>query len=230
MRDYLGFVSGLVAVGCMLWLGAPTSKAWADQSAYELVMDRMYQRLLADPEVKSRLLARLRANCHGKSEECRRQDGELSVRLVQRGLARLDSESLVIRSVIVGRILRSSDAATCTAIARGRFEPKVLQAALAELDLNVLEAWATISYRAVAAELKGLPVQKPTKQQVAAMFEELMARLSPEEARRLAVLPDDNTKISDVDVCWVTTTLYQRSANLREPHRSILARYLVLGD
>lgn len=216
-------LAGLVAYGLRLGPFAP-------RSGYEAALDRVAERLRADPDLAARFETRIAQACGWPRWlaplACRGVAGDVGFELAQKGVARLDRETHARRAVILHEVLATVDDRTCAALGRQQGGTARFREVVAGLSPASLDHLVELTYLALAAELRGTPGEAPSEQEVAAAQVEFERGLEGPTRSRLFALRVVPGPMSDADACWLGRAVYARVAAMREPHRSALAAHL----
>lgn len=146
--------------------------------------------------------------------------------LAAKGMRRLPDDRLQARTRIVGRMLEGLDVETCSAMATGRQNEAVHDAALLALDPDSLDAWVALSFEAARAELEKRPVSRPTAQELQLSLDVLFKRVPEADAGRLRVALAGLASQPPAEACWAARTTYAAVPDLPAPAARVLAREL----
>lgn len=146
--------------------------------------------------------------------------------LAAKGMRRLPDERLQVRTRIVGRMLQSLDVETCSAMATGKQNEVVHDAAVIVLDPESLEEWVALSFEAARAELEKRPSARPSQQELQLALN-LLFKLVPEaDSERLRQALAALSEQPPAEACWAARTTYAAVAGLPAPIARVLEREL----
>ncbi|HUF28740.1 MAG TPA: hypothetical protein VMM18_17295 [Gemmatimonadaceae bacterium] len=190
------------------------------RSAFDDAAARFGPRLLEMSEFQNRA-----TSLHSPSEA-----HALGRELTLRGLGRLSNERLLDHVVLMGRVLELADTHTCAATATGRSDADFVPA-IRQLSASETERWFELAFEAAVAELRKVPtIDAPDQAQVESAFVAVTSRLSAADADLLIAVMTEPQEASDDDACTASRLLYSTLVDLPEPHRSVLARVLVIVE
>ncbi|GAC1656293.1 MAG: hypothetical protein NVS4B3_21950 [Gemmatimonadaceae bacterium] len=216
----IGGVIGAVAVlgasgGGYLWY-----KGRAGQPV-ESAMAAEMQRLRALPQFSKRL---------GEERVPPRDITAFVSDLARQGMHRLD-DSVLVRAVSVnGKILDAASGSECAAIARRPVFAQVVSSpeAMTTVDSASAAQYVSLQFRGAAAELKQLPARQPSDSAVVGAMKMLLGGLAKPARDRLVKAVSNMGTASDADACWAVRTMYRGVRTSVEPHRSVLARAILV--
>lgn len=222
----------VVIVGIFVWgfhLGP-----FAPRDPYDAEVGRVMSRLLADPEVRPALEARIGAACHWPlflvGLLCPRAAGDVAFELARKGVPRLGREAQVERALLVNEIFASLDEPACGALGRAQGIRGNVKQVVGRLSPAVLARLMDLASAVIVAEIRGTPAATLNPREIRAAEADFNSGLDgPTRSRLMAltILPLARSNASDADVCWVVRTVYARVAAMAEPHRSAMALHLV---
>lgn len=146
--------------------------------------------------------------------------------LAARGMRRLPDERLQVRTRIVGRMLDGLDVASCSAMATGKQNEAVHDAAVIVLDPEALEEWVALSFEAARAELEKAPAERPSPQQLQLALDLLFQRVPEADAGRLRQALASLATQPPAEACWAARTTYASVPALPTPVARVLEREL----
>lgn len=160
----------------------------------------------------------------GLSEE---QASDLTAELTQKGVKRLDDQSLVNYLSAYASMLSNADEPTCEAMAAGTVSVRQMSQAIANLGEPQKGDFVEMNYVAALAELEQAKPPAISSQEVSQTMEHFAATLTPTELRRLTTFAGAKAKPAPSELCFWQRKYFGAVAALPEPDRHILARYLV---
>lgn len=154
--------------------------------------------------------------------------------LAQKGLRRLDDNSLKNRMSLLVMLLEKIDNETCAFMIRGnipqyqefqhQFQQQFLSA-LGQLGPVVANEWFDLTLKAVVAEARGSPAPVSIdKQEIMASMNNLLMRLSPADSRKLTNILINQNDSGSEDICWAGKTLYKETLKMDTADMSVLVR------
>ncbi len=146
--------------------------------------------------------------------------------LAARGMRRLPDERLDVRTRVVGRMLDALDVQTCSAMATGKQNEAVHDAAVLVLDPASLEDWVALSFEAARAELEAAPDRRPSPTELQLALKALFERVPEADAERLRQALGDLGGQPPAEACWAARTTYASVQELPPPVARVLAREL----
>lgn len=179
-------------------------------------LERQIDRYSPDDETRTRL-----------RRIAQRGQGDSVNLLVQQGLPRLDSTSLIRRVELLGQMLGSADERVCAALARGNPSEVQMTVALGGLDSAALDDWMGVLAKSMVAAVQNHAAPGVGQDEVSDAIQSVLERLPAEESERLVNGLGAIDRASDADACWTGRVLYREVVALAEPERGTLARGLV---
>lgn len=148
------------------------------------------------------------------------------ISLSRQGVERLDDEMLAEWITLMNRMLLRLDYSTCASLAVGEVNPIQQIAALETLFPNELSVMMEISFRAVAADLKGYPIIKIKEENLKQAGNTFLKSLSKKEIVRLRSAFTSTSQLPKHEICWAARTIYSKISSLETHARQILTRAL----
>ncbi|MGH8671556.1 MAG: hypothetical protein ACREUA_05900 [Burkholderiales bacterium] len=151
--------------------------------------------------------------------------------LAKQGMDRLDDASLDTRLRIVGDVIRTLDARTCSVMVRGNPQnPQEVQQgffhALEQLGSATADEWLELSFNAMQAELNNVPLPATEDEKTRNAFAQLLAGMEPDASGKLDRILSNSDDFSDTENCWAGRTLYSEARKMQRDQRLIIARAL----
>jgi len=146
--------------------------------------------------------------------------------LAAKGMRRLPDERLEARTRIVARMLQELDVETCGAMATGKQNDAVHDAAVIVLDPPSLDEWVALSFEAARAELENAPAERPSPQELQLALGALFERVPEADAGRLRQALASLSEQTPSEACWAARTTYAAVPSLPVPVARVLAREL----
>lgn len=213
----IGLVVGLLALLAWLWLrpAPPEPEPEAPASRFDLAFARELASLSQLPAYRERLAGLPPEELRGAIQG-----------LAAKGMRRLPDDRLQVRTRIVGRMLEGLDIETCAAMATGRQNATVHDAAVLVLDPASLDEWVALSFEAARAELEGVSTPRPSYAEIQLALRTVGERLPEAEATRLSQALANLADAPPAEACWAARNLYRIVPELGPPARETLAREL----
>jgi hypothetical protein len=212
----------LLGVAIILWqrsrilpARAPQAPRPVNLSRFDAAFDRHLTELAEVPAFKDRLQGLPRSDLR-----------EAIQGLAAKGMRRLGDERLTVRTRIVGRMLQGLDVETCSAMATGRQNETVHDAAVIVLDPESLDEWVALSFDAARAELEQAPAQRPTPQELQLALGALLKRVPEADSERLRQALGSLSEQTPAEACWAARTTYAAVPSLPVPVARVLEREL----
>lgn len=184
-------------------------------SRFDAAFDRQLALLEGVPAFRAQLAGLPRKELHQAIQQ-----------LAAKGMRRLPDDRLRARTRIVGRMLEGLDLETCSAMATGRQNEAVHDAAVLVLDPDSLDVWVVLSFEAARAELEKRPATRPTPQELQLALRALFETVPEPDAERLRRALADLAGQPPAEACWAARTTYAAIGRLPEPIARVLAREL----
>ena len=152
--------------------------------------------------------------------------------LANRGLPRLDDNTLSTHLVAMSRLTDKLDTETCAAIFTGKplNDPNALYdhflSALAQLDQPTIDGWFDTTAEAAVAELKKKPQPQTDMTAQANALNRMMETLPADQKTRLGNALEHLDTISDAEACWANRAFLHAALQLPPPERQIMARVI----
>jgi uncharacterized RDD family membrane protein YckC len=158
----------------------------------------------------------------------------ITASLAQKGLRRLDDNSLKNRMGLLVMLLEKLDTETCALMIRGnipqyqefqqQFQQKFLSA-LGQLGPVAANEWFDLTLKAAVAEARGSPAPVSiNEQKIMASMNNLLMRLSPADSKVLTNILINWNGSGSEDICWAGKTLYKEILKMDTADMSVLVR------
>jgi hypothetical protein len=211
----------VLLLGAYLWLRpstAPKPEAPPrdpNLSRFDAAFDRQLAQLSEVPAFRERL------------QGLPRKELRVAIQnLAAQGMRRLPSERLEDRTRIVGRMLQGLDIDTCSAMATGKQNDAVHDAAVIVLDPESLEEWVALSFAAARAELENVPAERPSQQELQLALGALFKKVPEADSERLRQALASLSTQTPAEACWAARTTYASVPSLPPPVARVLEREL----
>jgi hypothetical protein len=221
-KPVLGLLLLGLGLGLAVWLlirGVPEEVAAPSRppnlSRFDAAFDRNLTELAAVPAFRAQLAGLPRKELRQAIQS-----------LAAKGMRRLPDERLAVRTRIVGRMLEGLDLETCSAMATGRQNEAVHDAAVIVLDPESLEEWVALSFEAARAELEKRPATRPSPQELQLALSVLFKRVPEADSERLRQALAGLSEKPPAEACWAARTTYAAAAELPAPVARVLEREL----
>jgi len=153
---------------------------------------------------------------------------EIAHELGFRGVSRLDDDSLATATGMLASILADVDAPTCGRIVKGKLSNADVAAVVVrrfeKADPQTLDAWMDVLYAAASAELRDQHVLAPAARDVGGAMQQLLSRMSRQDAELLRHTLLGIKRADDEHACWAARTLYYYLPQLPDQARRDLTR------
>jgi hypothetical protein len=210
----------LMLVGAVSLLAGVSTAAWGQS-----VEMARYQRAAIRAVNQENAAEVITRAMKGKKPEEARATGH---QLAARGAARLKGDDLKRRAEIILDFTDRAGAKVCSAWSRGTATPDQTAQMVAKLDSVPLDDWVRLSVRAMMAEIREKPKAfNGSQKDVAKMFEDLDAGMSPKDSQRFHDVMGRFNKASNEDACWFGQQLYRAALALDGKRRDHTLRTLV---
>lgn len=221
MRRAAAFGVALALLAIAVWLGGrgekepPAPPRPPNLSRFDAAFDRELLQLASVPAFEAQLAGLPRRELRQAIQS-----------LAAKGMRRISGERLQVRTRIVGRMLQSLDIETCSAMATGRQNETVHDAAVLVLDPDSLEEWVTLSFDAAQAELEKRPASRPSPQELQLALKVLFQHVPEADSERLRQALASLGEQSPAEACWAARTTYAAVPGLPTPVARVLEREL----
>ena len=188
------------------------------RAATDRIMDDWADRLLADPDIASRLKNRSATD-----------QKRILTEIVARGMPRLGQSYLQQRMRLINRLLDVSSVQECAAMGRGTMTSDALVSMVGRLSSQESEQFMALAVEAARAEVRQAAYGEVRHEQLRAAIHMVMSRMSPSDAARfrtVAIQVENPAQGRDEDVCWMAKALYREVEALPSPHREHLRQGL----
>jgi len=200
---------------------APALRSFAapvlPKTRVERALERFEARLSALPEWRERTRGRSRTEVL-----------EIAHELGFRGVSRLDDGSLATATGMLASILADVDASTCGRLVKGKLSNRDVAAVVVggfeKADPETLDAWMDVLYAAASAELRDQHVLAPAARDVGGAMQQLLSRMSRQDAELLRHTLLGIKRADDEHACWAARTLYYYLPQLPDQARRDLTR------
>jgi len=210
-----------LALGAFLWLRPrETPKPEApprapNLSRFDSAFDRQLAQLSEVPAFRERLQGLPRKELRNAIQN-----------LAAQGMRRLPDERLEVRTHIVERMLQGLDIETCSAMATGKQNQAVHDAAVIVLDPESLDQWVVLSFEAARAELEQSPAERPSQQELQLALGALFKKVPEADSERLRQALASLSTQTPAEACWAARTTYAAVPSLPPPVARVLEREL----
>ena len=143
-------------------------------------------------------------------------------------MRRLDAPTLVLHAQTFTRVLASADERTCAALVMGKASESTLLAAFRTADLETMDAWFDVTYRAAVAEASETgQMVTLSESEIREAFTALGRHLPTAEAAQVHALLTVAGTMNDEDICTAGRRLYDGALTLAAPARDHVIRALL---
>ena len=152
--------------------------------------------------------------------------------LANRGLPRLDDNTLAAHLTAMSQLTDKLDTATCAAIFTGKplDDPNALYDhflnALAQLDQATIDGWFDTTAKAAVAELKKTPPPQSNITAQSAAMSHMLETLPADQKTRLGDALEHLDTISEAEACWANRTFLHAALQLPPSERQTMARVI----
>lgn len=197
----------------------PIPNPFPSHSRAHVPFEDFIKTLAAMPELEAHLRKA------GKGEDA----SQIGFQLSQSGLKRLSDADLEQNMALTTKLVEHLDLKTCAALSRNdpdavrKLSPRILKA-IENLSVEEIRGYFDLTTRAVAAELKKVPVPSFSERRSQQAMRTLSRKFSAEELALLVRVTDFPSTASDESACWIVKTVFSEIMTLPSADRQSLAR------
>ncbi len=145
-----------------------------------------------------------------------------------RGVPRLDDATLRQQARLMGVLLsRLSDRARVCVLRRAsptESDGWEVEQAMMNLGAGFVSEWMQVIYKSMRAEVRKSPIPAVSREELAAAYQALEAKIGADAARRVAAGLEQGAPESEC--CWAAKTIYEVAPTLAEPHATVILRMM----
>lgn len=208
---FLGTVQFNSIIAKAIW---PEKIECPPKSTYDFVLERHAHNLLTIPEYRKL------AESFSSQEEAER----IGKVMVNKGLVRLDDDTLLIFFSLLNKILSDVDPPICAAFFSGKGSLSQGQMAIRKLDLKSFKMWLDITTRAMISELRKEPSPTLSDTEKKNAIRSFAGTLSPDQLVQIRPLVSDSA--NEVRTCAALKIVLNYIVTSDDPYRKTVMRFV----